>query len=254
MENIFKVFKNGLVCILLISLIALTWTVKKSVDKSTVVIQNLPIDLYHLSNNLTGTIHEELQETRDFTGEQISALTKTADKRLQAIQNDTRVLGYTALNLSSQSLDKFNQTLNNQLTDTNKSIAQLTNAYATLPEIVGKRLDPYTDCDKNVLCWQGQISDTLFAVRTTSRDVSKTMTVFSKTNDMFNNEFPKITKNTEEITANINSISANIKRITTPHWYDKIFGYALNGAILYRELNPVTQITSTVTSAISSQK
>jgi hypothetical protein len=157
-------------------------------------------------------------------------------------------------NITNNQLSEFNKTLNSQLTETNKSIAKLTDAYADVPKTLGDRLDVYTDCKGNALCWQNQFTDTLFAVRTTSRDVSKTMVSVEKTTDMFGVEFPKITKNAEDITTNVNGIALNINKITTPHWYDRVLGYALNGAILYRSLNPVTNLTIKGAQIVTSQK
>jgi hypothetical protein len=38
-------------------------------------------------------------------------------------------------------------------------------------------------------------------------------------------------------------IRGNIDRLTKPHWYDRLLGYGLNGVILYRNLNPATNLT-----------
>jgi hypothetical protein len=45
------------------------------------------------------------------------------------------------------------------------------------------------------------------------------------------------------IGGNVQSITANINRLTKPHWYDRLLGYGLNGVILYRNLNPATNLT-----------
>ena len=53
------------------------------------------------------------------------------------------------------------------------------------------------------------------------------------------------------IGGNVSSITGNIDRLTKPHWYDRLLGYGLNGAILYRNLNPITHLTVKGAQAIS---
>ncbi len=45
------------------------------------------------------------------------------------------------------------------------------------------------------------------------------------------------------IGTNINGITANINRLTKPRWYDRLLGYGLNGVVIYRNLNPATNLT-----------
>lgn len=45
------------------------------------------------------------------------------------------------------------------------------------------------------------------------------------------------------IGSNVNGITANVNQLTKPRWYDRLLGYGLNGVIIYRNLNPVTNLT-----------
>jgi len=47
----------------------------------------------------------------------------------------------------------------------------------------------------------------------------------------------------DRIGANIAAITGNVDRLTRPRWYDRLLGYGLNGVILYRNLNPATNLT-----------
>jgi hypothetical protein len=111
---------------------------------------------------------------------------------------------------------------------------------------------------KNSLCWQNQVSDNLSASRTAMRDVSGAMSTINGAvpkiaadiavgSGAFASGFPHIVKN-------LDSITGNISQITKPHWYDRVFGYGLNGALLYRTLNPVTNVTFKAAQVVSSQK
>jgi hypothetical protein len=62
---------------------------------------------------------------------------------------------------------------------------------------------------------------------------------------------PGYVKTWNGIGTNVQGISGNINRLTTPHWYDRLLGYGLNGVLLYRNLNPATNLTIRGAQAIS---
>jgi hypothetical protein len=47
----------------------------------------------------------------------------------------------------------------------------------------------------------------------------------------------------QSIGTNVASITANVNQLTKPKWYDRLLGYGLNGVVIYRNLNPATNIT-----------
>ncbi len=53
------------------------------------------------------------------------------------------------------------------------------------------------------------------------------------------------------IGGNVQAITGNVDRLTKPHWYDRLLGYGLNGVILYRNLNPFTNLTTKGVQALS---
>jgi hypothetical protein len=57
------------------------------------------------------------------------------------------------------------------------------------------------------------------------------------------NSLPQTLKTWDGIGGNVQAITGNVDRLTKPHWYDRLLGYGLNGVILYRNLNPVTNLT-----------
>jgi hypothetical protein len=193
-------------------------------------------------------LNAEVTTLATLTDKRIGSLTSTTDGRLGKIQTDL--------------VKTVNETLNAQLTTTNQSITKLADAYAGVPDAVGAKYNTqfasYFDCSKNLLCLQGQASDTMFAVRQSSRDTSTMMMGFNETmpkiedhiltiSNTFSTDLPKITTNIAGITDNIN-------KLTKPKWYDRLLGYALNGVVIYRNLNPVTSLSVTGAQFISSQK
>ena len=132
------------------------------------------------------TIHTEFEATRTLVSVKMTELNTHVDTLYKGLSGDVRFLATTTdTRLGKLENDTFTELANirkdglklanDQLTETNKHVGTLVTAYAGIPKTIGLRLDPFTDCAKNKLCLQGQAADTLFALRTTSRDVS-TMT------------------------------------------------------------------------------
>jgi ABC-type transporter Mla subunit MlaD len=55
------------------------------------------------------------------------------------------------------------------------------------------------------------------------------------------------------IGTNVGGITANVNQLTKPRWYDRLLGYGLNGVVIYRNLNPVTNLTVKGAQIISSR-
>jgi hypothetical protein len=64
---------------------------------------------------------------------------------------------------------------------------------------------------------------------------------------------PTAIKTWQGIGTNVGGIAANVNRLTTPHWYDRVLGYGLNGVVIYRNLNPATNLIVKGAQVISSR-
>jgi uncharacterized protein YoxC len=214
-------------------------------------IGKLQTDVMTKIDTVQDKLNTQVTTLADTATESIGDLSTTADTRIGKLEKDV----FDAVKDVSGKVDT-------QLTTANGSITKLTTAYADVPNQVGQRYEKdfasYFDCSKNKLCLQGQASDTMFAIRTTSRDTSATMNQFSTTLPVITSNLTTISgtfaTDIPKITTNINGIASNINQLTKPHWYDRVLGYALNGAVLYRSLNPVTNLTVTGAQIVSSQK
>jgi len=49
---------------------------------------------------------------------------------------------------------------------------------------------------------------------------------------------PKMLLTWQQIGADVSGTAGNLNRLTKPHWYDRLLGYGLNAAVIYRNLNP----------------
>jgi hypothetical protein len=218
------------------------------------------------AKDLPDVVHTEMEGTRLFLGDQVQGVydKMSADIRFLATTTDTRLSKLesdTFTELTSLHTDTLT-VLNTQLSEFNRNTGALTAAYVDIPKVVAARYNrdfgPFTDCVHNKLCLQGQGSDTLFAIRSTSRDLSGMVyTVnpaitsmaasFQSSATTFNAGFPGIV-------TNFGGFVSNLNRLTSPKWYDRVIGYTLNGAVIFRELNPATNLTIKGAQFISSQK
>jgi hypothetical protein len=64
---------------------------------------------------------------------------------------------------------------------------------------------------------------------------------------------PTAIKTWQGIGTNMGAITANVNRLTAPHWYDRVLGYGLNGVVIYRNLNPATNLIVKGAQVISSR-
>jgi Skp family chaperone for outer membrane proteins len=223
-------------------------TLPKKVDDR---IDKIQTDVLNKIDTVQDKLDGQMSSITATVDKRIEKLATLSDSRLQAIQNDvTKDYSDTRKDLFAAVADTRKDLFsavkdvridtNTQLVAANTSLSKLSTAYSDVPSIIGTRLDKFTDCEKNQLCLQGQLSDTLFATRAASREATTTMLTLNKS-------VPAITQNFASITTNINSI-------TKPRWYDRLIGYGVNGALIYRSLNPATNLVVTGAQILSSQK
>jgi hypothetical protein len=51
----------------------------------------------------------------------------------------------------------------------------------------------------------------------------------------------------------VEHIAQNVDRLTKPKWYDRLIGYGLNSVLIYRNLNPATNLTLSGAQMLSSK-
>jgi hypothetical protein len=58
----------------------------------------------------------------------------------------------------------------------------------------------------------------------------------------FRRDWPGYLRTWNGIGRNVEETTASIDKLSRPHWYDRLLGYGLNAAVIYRNLNPVTSL------------
>lgn len=107
---------------------------------------------------------------------------------------------------------------------------------AAITAQVNDALPLYLDCDHNQDC----VFNRYVGV---SKGVERASLNFGQMSQDVRGALPPMLHTWSQIGANVSATAGNINRLTTPHWYDRLLGYALNGIVMYRNLNPITNLT-----------
>jgi hypothetical protein len=99
------------------------------------------------------------------------------------------------------------------------------------------------DADRTVTDLHPQLLGLVAASKVTAGETAQTMRDIRGAVPSFIAQGQKITGNVDTATMEFSGVASNLNRITKPKWYDRLLGYALNGVIIYRNLNPITDLS-----------
>lgn len=229
------------------SKIVLNWALTGLLSALSVLVLTIAVELPRLSDH----IQVETTRWRTDTQNELHATRQELLTKVDDIRGDFRYfVSRTDTRISSIERNLFQEvaairqdtftrvdSIHNELIPVRDSALVLAKTYNDIPKVVGERLDPWTDCKANGLCWQGQLSDTLFAVRTSSRAVGENAGVVASNFTTLSNNFAiasgVFTRDFPVITSNLSSTAQNINTMTKPKWYDRLITYGATGSLLY---------------------
>ena len=195
-----------------------------------------------LSSQITATRRDVLNRSdrqitalrTDVIGE-ADAVRETADRRIGD--------ALTRVDATLASVDSLRLDLKPTLDNSAAAAAQTEQIAAQLNDA----LPLYLDCDHNPDC----VFNRYVGV---SKGIERAAGNFAEMSQDARAALPPMLKTWNQIGLDVSSTAQNINRLTKPHWYDRLIGYGLNGAILYRNLNPVTSLTITGAQVISGRQ
>lgn len=186
---------------------------------------------------------EQIALTRAELSGDMGALAGIADRRIQwlALIADNRLAEVQAnANLHGVILEKL---LQQELGRAVDSWAEVANeAQATLAE-----------SRRTVHDLHPQVLGLVAASKVAAGEVATMGREWQRAAPQFVGLGTRIGANVETVTVSAANIGKNIERLTRPRWYDRIFGYGLNGAVMYRNLHPATNLTIKGAEIISSR-
>jgi hypothetical protein len=104
---------------------------------------------------------------------------------------------------------------------------------AAITAQVSDALPLFLDCDHNADCVFNRYVGA-------SRGIERAAFNFGKASTDLSSALPQAITTWQSIGSNANGVAANVNQLTKPKWYDRLLGYGLNGAVIYRDLNPTS--------------
>ena len=214
-----------MVCALLAALIALVAAGVQLVRAATAAISAIPMELQASRTAITGELHDGRKDLLARGERQLVAIRKGVLAEAGEVRQDAdRRVGDTLsrVDVALGTVDALRrdiapvlQSANQVLRDTDRTIADLH------PQMLGL----------------------VAASKVTAGETAQTMRDVRGAVPGFLAQGQAIADNAQTATLQFSGLAANLNRLTKPKWYDRLLGYGLNGVILYRNLNPATNLT-----------
>jgi len=99
------------------------------------------------------------------------------------------------------------------------------------------------EADRTIVDLHPQLLGLIAASKVTAGETAQTMRDFRGAVPGFLAQGQAIAGNVQTATLRFSGVADNLNRLTKPKWYDRLIGYGLNGVVIYRNLNPVSNLT-----------
>jgi uncharacterized protein (DUF2126 family) len=175
---------------------------------------------------------QELRATRTEASAHIVGLAGVLDGRLESIEvNADRQLTHLNLALTAE-MERAGDQIADVSTELQATLAESRRTVHDLhPQLLG-------------LVAASKVAAGELA--TSGREFQRAMPVYTALGE-------KIGGNVDLFMVSATNTAKNIESLTKPRWYDRVLGYTLNGVVMYRNLNPVTNLTLKGAQIISSR-
>jgi hypothetical protein len=223
------------VCILMAALTALAIAATVFVRAATATVAAVPAEIRLTRAAMVAEADAARQDLTTQIALTRSAALTVSDRQLTAFR--TGLLAQTAGfgDTTSRQLGGTLSRIDTALATTTQIEAELRPALhhsASVAARIDDSLPMFLDCDHNPDCVFNRYVGVSRGVETAATDVSAMSRDFRR-------DWPNYLKTWQDIGVQTDGFVANMNRLTHPHWYDRLIGYAVNGALIYRNLNPV---------------
>lgn len=116
----------------------------------------------------------EITETRGSVVAELATTAKMLDRQATATRRETLAEVRALRTDAVQRIDGALAVVDDRTKGWNRvapAMESLLERYEAVPDQLATSLAPYTNCEVNSLCWQGLVTDNLFAARVTSRAI-----------------------------------------------------------------------------------
>jgi hypothetical protein len=237
-----KTFQQILVCALLSALTALVVCTILLLRAATATVAAIPGEIAATRVALV----EQVAQTRTDLDDQILFVRQDLQRAEEQALGEVRATRGDAVSLVEESLTTADRRVGDTLARADVALEKVEEIRGDLKPVldhagsVAKQMDEtapmFLDCEFNPDCAFNRFQGT-------SKAFERAAINFGQMSQDVRVALPGFVKNANSLVADSAATAANIKRLTTPKWYDRLIGYGLNGVVIYRNLNPVTNLT-----------
>jgi hypothetical protein len=220
-----KIIRQLFVCALLAALTGLVVCAMALVRAATATVSALPGEVSATRTALVGQIQAARVDVLARSERQVAALRRETLAELGEIRSaaDRRV--GDALARADTALDTAERLRHD------------------VKPVLDAAQDTLHNADRTVADLHPQLLGLVAASKVTAGETAQTMRSFRDAVPSFITQGQAITANVNTATLEFSGVATNLNRLTKPKWYDRLLGYGLNGVVIYRNLNPVTNLT-----------
>jgi ABC-type transporter Mla subunit MlaD len=200
---------------------------------------------------VVNSVPAEIRETREALFGEVAAARRDLNAQLRdlAERSERQITGLRQNTLAE--VDEIRETADRRLGDTlSRADAALATLDATRQDLkpvlaqsaavathVNDALPLFLDCDHNPDCVFNRYVGA-------SKGIERAALNFGQASADVRGAVPRMLSTWDQIGVGVAGTAANLDRLTKPHWYDRLIGYGLNGVVIYRNLNPATNLTT----------
>jgi len=227
-----------LVSALLAALIVLAIWAILLVRAATAAVAALPGEMHELRTDVTKELTTARRDVVSRSDRQVTALRHDLTREIDGIREMAdRRIGDTI-----RRADAALGTVAGLRQDLAPALANS----AAITSQVSEALPLFLDCDHNPDC----VFNRYVGV---SQGIERAARNFGAASQDFRGALPRMLATWDQVGSNVSGTASNIERLTKPHWYDRLIGYGLNGILIYRNLNPATNLTVKGAQAVASR-
>jgi hypothetical protein len=219
-----KIMRQICVCALLAALTGLVVCTIQLVRAATSAVSALPGEISATRSELVNEVRSARKDVLVRSERQVAALRQDAVMEAGEIRE-------TADRRVGDTLARADQALN--------SVEGLRR---DLKPVLDAAQDTLHDADRTVADLHPQLLGLVAASKVTAGETAQTMRDFRSAVPSFIAQGQKISANVDTATLEFSGVATNLNRLTKPKWYDRLLGYGLNGVVIYRNLNPVSNV------------
>jgi hypothetical protein len=219
-----KIMRQICVCALLAALTGLVVCTIQLVRAATSAVSALPGEISATRSELVNEVRSARKDVLVRSERQVAALRQDAVMEAGEIRE-------TADRRVGDTLARADEALN--------SVEGLRR---DLKPVLDAAQDTLHDADRTVADLHPQLLGLVAASKVTAGETAQTMRDFRSAVPSFIAQGQKISANVDTATLEFSGVATNLNRLTKPKWYDRLLGYGLNGVVIYRNLNPVSNV------------